>query len=193
MPSADPEIDRMVEDLTEVWHDSRWLGDEGVGLYQFLGMREDHVHEWLDVYGPQSVNEALWPYIRAQHERWVTYAPTGECPRTCDKDCTAYCHEGHDIPRKRRHQPEDCPGLRGAYPDMNRHELGGYPAVAGVSEVASLLGVSTQRVNQLRSRKDFPTPIAQLSAGAVWSVPAIRTFLARWERKPGRPRREENA
>ncbi len=42
----------------------------------------------------------------------------------------------------------------------------------GVSEIAALLQVSRQRVDQLRARPDFPTPAAHLKAGLVG--PAFR-------------------
>ena len=64
---------------------------------------------------------------------------------------------------------------------------------AGVSEVAELLGVSRQRVSELRARDGFPEPVAELAAGPVWAVSSLRTFLANWPRKPGRPARRKAA
>lgn len=32
------------------------------------------------------------------------------CPTPCDDDCEALCHEGHQVPWKREHDPEHCPG-----------------------------------------------------------------------------------
>jgi len=60
---------------------------------------------------------------------------------------------------------------------------------AGVSEVAALLGVSRQRVSELRARDGFPEPIADLAAGPVWAVSSLKSFVANWPRKPGRPAR----
>ena len=60
---------------------------------------------------------------------------------------------------------------------------------AGVSEVAALLGVSRQRVAELRSKAGFPSPVAELSSGPVWKVSSLNLFLRDWERKPGRPRK----
>lgn len=62
---------------------------------------------------------------------------------------------------------------------------------AGVSEVAGILGVSRQRVSELRAREDFPAPIAELAAGPVWRVSNLRRFIDEWPRKPGRPRRRK--
>jgi hypothetical protein len=64
---------------------------------------------------------------------------------------------------------------------------------AGVSEVAELFGVSRQRVSELRARDGFPEPIAELAAGPVWSVSSLKSFLASWPRKPGRPARKKAA
>lgn len=48
----------------------------------------------------------------------------------------------------------------------------------GTAEVAALLGVSRQRVQQLASRPDFPRPAAVLTMGTVWRGGEIR----RWHR-----------
>ena len=46
----------------------------------------------------------------------------------------------------------------------------GQPAreYVGLAEIAKILGVSKQRVYELRRREDFPKPIAALAAGPVW-------------------------
>lgn len=64
---------------------------------------------------------------------------------------------------------------------------------AGVSEVAALFGVSRQRVAELRTKRGFPAPIAELRAGPVWKVSSLSRFLEEWERRPGRPRRARSA
>lgn len=62
------------------------------------------------------------------------------------------------------------------------------PEVASAPEVAGILGVTRQRVHQLlASKSDFPEPLFRLGSGPVWSADAIRSFDARWDRKPGRP------
>jgi predicted DNA-binding transcriptional regulator AlpA len=60
--------------------------------------------------------------------------------------------------------------------------------LVGAAEVAGLLGVSRQRVDQLAGGyADFPQPEAELAAGRVWSREAIDGWLATHpERKPGR-------
>jgi hypothetical protein len=58
---------------------------------------------------------------------------------------------------------------------------------AGLSEVAKILGVSKQRVSELRRRRDFPHPVAELAAGPVWDRTSLNHFIAGWARKPGRP------
>lgn len=59
--------------------------------------------------------------------------------------------------------------------------------LVGVSEIAEQLGVSKQRVSELRGKKGFPAPIAELAAGPVWKRSALERFVSEWERRPGRP------
>jgi len=70
------------------------------------------------------------------------------------------------------------------------------PTLVGTAEVAEMLGISRQRVNELRSvgrnvEPAFPKPVASLAAGPVWDAAAVTGFLRRWDRKPGRPRGAE--
>ena len=55
----------------------------------------------------------------------------------------------------------------------------------GVTEVARELGVSRQRVSELRRAETFPAPIADLAAGPVWKGSSLRRFIEGWERRPG--------
>ncbi len=64
-----------------------------------------------------------------------------------------------------------------------------YPPMLGVAEVAEKLGVSKQRVFELREAARLPEPITELRAGPVWPEPAIDRWLDTWERKPGRPKK----
>jgi hypothetical protein len=64
------------------------------------------------------------------------------------------------------------------------------PPLAGVGELAELLGVSRQRASVIARSKGFPEPLADLAAGPVFSKWAIEAFAERWERKSGRPRKE---
>lgn len=61
------------------------------------------------------------------------------------------------------------------------------PELMSAAEIADELGVSRQRVHQLRAAAAFPAPLADLRGGAVWDARAIRKFASGWERKPGRP------
>lgn len=57
------------------------------------------------------------------------------------------------------------------------------PDLIGVHEIAQLLGVSRQRVDELaRTRPDFPKPVAHLRAGRIWR----RRDIESWARKTGR-------
>jgi hypothetical protein len=62
------------------------------------------------------------------------------------------------------------------------------PQLVGLAELAKLLGVSKQRVSELRARDDFPKPIADLAAGPVWALPMLQRFLKEWPRRGGRPK-----
>jgi ATP-dependent Clp protease ATP-binding subunit ClpA/predicted DNA-binding transcriptional regulator AlpA len=48
----------------------------------------------------------------------------------------------------------------------------------GVAEIAAMLGLSRQRVNQLIQHDDFPAPDAELSAGRIWSREAVEAWVA---------------
>lgn len=63
-----------------------------------------------------------------------------------------------------------------------------YPQLVGVAEVASLLGVSRQRVSELARTDYFPAPLAHLAAGPVWDRISLTYFLETWERTPRRKR-----
>lgn len=71
---------------------------------------------------------------------------------------------------------------------MAEQKAPGPQDLIGATEAAGLLGVSRQRVGQLTERPDFPTPIARLSAGPVWTRASIEVFNRNWDRKiSGRP------
>ena len=61
------------------------------------------------------------------------------------------------------------------------------PELIGLSEIAGILGVSKQRVGQLRAREDFPVPVAELAAGPVWQREMLDRFIRDWPRRSGRP------
>jgi prophage regulatory protein len=56
------------------------------------------------------------------------------------------------------------------------------PDLVGLTEIAELLGVSRQRVDQLAAGDDFPEPIAVLAAGRIWNCSDIEA----WARRNGR-------
>jgi hypothetical protein len=62
------------------------------------------------------------------------------------------------------------------------------PELMSAAEIADELGVTRQRVHQLRDLAAFPAPLADLRGGAVWDAEAVRRFRDSWERRPGRPR-----
>jgi len=71
---------------------------------------------------------------------------------------------------------------------QRRAEAPTMPELMSAAEIADELGVSRQRVHQLRDTRAFPAPLADLRGGAVWDANAIRKFNQEWERKPGRPK-----
>lgn len=57
----------------------------------------------------------------------------------------------------------------------------------GNAEVAVFLGVSHQRVGQLKDgHPDFPQPVAMLRATPVWLAHEIEAFEKAWDRRPGK-------
>jgi prophage regulatory protein len=59
--------------------------------------------------------------------------------------------------------------------------------LAGVAEIAALLGVSRQQVHRLARRADVPVPVALLQAGRIWLLEEVEVWaLERAGRRPGR-------
>lgn len=54
--------------------------------------------------------------------------------------------------------------------------------LVGVAEIAEMLSLTRQRVNQLARDKDFPKPEAELSAGRIWK----RADIEAWAKRAGR-------
>ena len=66
------------------------------------------------------------------------------------------------------------------------------PELLGTGEVAAVLGVSRQRLAEIRRAKpDFPPPLVDLSATPVWARAAVTSWSDSWDRRPGRPKRSE--
>ncbi|MCW2900639.1 MAG: hypothetical protein JWO67_2904 [Streptosporangiaceae bacterium] len=60
--------------------------------------------------------------------------------------------------------------------------------LGGMTEVAEVLGLSRQRVAQLRARPDFPDPVAEIALGPIWDLDAVASWLGSGVRRgPGRP------
>jgi predicted DNA-binding transcriptional regulator AlpA len=54
--------------------------------------------------------------------------------------------------------------------------------LVGLTEIAGMLGVSPQRVDQLAATEAFPEPVADLAAGRVWK----RADIEKWAKATGR-------
>jgi len=63
------------------------------------------------------------------------------------------------------------------------------PDLVGTQEVRKILGLSRQRLHELRSEGRFPQPVLDLASGPLWLRPAVEQFIESWDRRPGRPRR----
>lgn len=61
--------------------------------------------------------------------------------------------------------------------------------LVGLSEIATMLGVSRQRAGQIvRDYEDFPPPVAELASGRIWETTAVEAWAnAHPVRPPGRP------
>lgn len=64
-----------------------------------------------------------------------------------------------------------------------------FPKLAGLAEIAGLVGVSRQRAAQIAKIPDFPAPVDRLAMGPVWRESDVKTFLAT-PRKAGRKPKE---
>lgn len=75
-----------------------------------------------------------------------------------------------------------CQGFGGMVADMTSH-------LAGLSEIATMLGVTRQRAGQIaRDYEDFPEPVAELASGRIWETAAVEAWAeAHPVRPPGRP------
>lgn len=51
--------------------------------------------------------------------------------------------------------------------------------LAGLTEIAEMLGVTRQRASQLAASKEFPKPLDRIAAGPVWR----RDTVERWVKK----------
>jgi hypothetical protein len=62
--------------------------------------------------------------------------------------------------------------------------------LAGAAEASEILGVSRQRIAELRKdHKDFPTPVENLKSGPVWDRAELEGWERTWERRrTGRPK-----
>lgn len=58
--------------------------------------------------------------------------------------------------------------------------------LVGAQEIATLLGVSRQRVTQLAGHKDFPAPVATLAMGKVWDRQDVERWAAARNERLGR-------
>ena len=84
---------------------------------------------------------------------------------------------------------EDAEDRVGAEVSERRIRIAGRSVpVLTASDVGRELGVSRQRVYQLKEAGGFPQPVATTRRGAVWDATAVRAWARAANRSPGRPR-----
>lgn len=59
--------------------------------------------------------------------------------------------------------------------------------VAGLAEVAGLLGVSKRTATRYTTREDFPQPAAQLAMGPIWWIEDVEDWSRTTPIRRGRP------
>ena len=64
------------------------------------------------------------------------------------------------------------------------------PPLAGLAEIAGLVGVSRSRASQITAHPDFPAPVQRLAMGPVWVEADVVKFIET-PRMPGRKRKED--
>lgn len=72
------------------------------------------------------------------------------------------------------------------------------PELLATKDIGEMLGVSRQRVSQLRrEHPKFPEPVMETGAGPLWTRSAVDWFASVWNRRPGRrpdsPEEAENS
>lgn len=51
--------------------------------------------------------------------------------------------------------------------------------LAGIAEIALLLGVSRQRAGKIAERTTFPAPIDRIACGPVWELAKVERWKAK--------------
>ncbi len=68
------------------------------------------------------------------------------------------------------------------------------PELAGLAEVAELLGVPKRTAARYVQRPDFPDPVDRLAAGPIWRRADVEAWgKERLPLPPGRPRKRESS
>jgi hypothetical protein len=69
----------------------------------------------------------------------------------------------------------------------NQEEPTVHPNLLGAFEIAALLGVSRENVDELTTTPGFPEPVEELASGGIWSYEAVEA----WAKATGRTVHED--
>ena len=155
-----------------------------------LVFTEDHVDTIVSTLGVTHAASASY----SPHELSVRFTLVASRPLQAVQE--GFKHFTHALQRAGIPGPEESivEAEIDTVEDMDRElKEPNIPELAGVTEVARILGISKQRVSTLARDPDFPRPIEMLAAGPVWKKVAILRHVGLWPRKPGRPRKSLSA
>lgn len=76
-------------------------------------------------------------------------------------------------------EPDPDPAAAATWREHFAATAGREPAPVGPGEIAEMVGLSRQRVDQLSRQRDFPEPWAELKTGRVWRDTDIEAWNKR--------------
>lgn len=59
--------------------------------------------------------------------------------------------------------------------------------LVGTGDIAAILNVSRQRVDELKDHPEFPNEVSSIGGRRVYTRDSIAAFNEQWDRSPGRP------
>lgn len=167
--------------------------DAGEALL-YIGISKDFGSRWKQ----HAKQQSWWGDVESQTIKWHPSRELAKAAETAAIAAEGPIHNLQESPWEKRVKddgtgfyvvprpvkPPKPPVVRVRQAPIRRRppKGGGSRHVMGCHEIAELLDVSRQRVQQLSKERDFPKPVAVLKAGSVWRRSAIEA----WARKVGR-------